>query len=96
MKNEELLALNIDNIKIALEEKAKTTVNEKNNLLLEKLFALKEQILLLRTKKMSWQKIADILKENGFAVSAATVASAFKDDNDFQKVKNPRKQKETS
>lgn len=96
MQNKENTVINIDVLKAALDKEIEKVEEQNKNPLTETLFSLKEQILMLRTKKLSWQKIATVLNDNGLKVSASNLGLAFKDDADFQKVKKVRKQKETS
>ena len=96
MKTENNEVVNIDVLKSFLKEELEKVEEPKKSPLFEIIISLKEEILAFRTKKISWQKIAEILKNGGLKVNAGMIATAFKDDPDFQKVKKFRKTKENS
>ena len=96
MKTENNEVVNIDVLKSFLKEELEKVEEPKQSPLVEIIISLKEEILAFRTKKISWQKIAEILKNGGLKVNAGMIATAFKDDPDFQKVKKFRKTKENS
>lgn len=95
MKNENNEAVDINVLKSFLKEELEKVEEPKKSPIFETIFSLKEEILAFRTKKISWQKIAEILKTGGLKVNAGMISSAFKDDTDFQKVKKFRKAKES-
>ena len=95
MKNENNAVVKIDDLKAFLQKELEKVEEPKKSPVFETIISLKEEILEFRKKKISWQKIAEILKNGGLKVNAGIVASAFKDDPDFQKVKKFRKTKES-
>ena len=96
MQNEKNDVVNVDVLKSFLKEELEKVEEPKQSPLVEIIISLKEEILAFRTKKISWQKIAEILKNGGLKVNAGMIATAFIDDPDFQKVKKFRKTKENS
>ena len=96
MKTENNEIVNIDVLKSFLKEELEKVEEPKKSPVFETIISLKEEILEFRKKKISWQKIAEILKTGGLKVTAGMISTAFKDDTDFQKVKKFRKAKENS
>ena len=95
MKTEEKTVVDIDVLKTLLKEELEKVEEVKKNPLTETILSLKEEILAFRIKKISWQKISEILKNGGLKISGGAISAIFKDDIDFQKVKKFRKQKES-
>ena len=95
MKTENNEVVDIDVLKSFLKEELEKVEEPKKSPVFETIISLKEEILAFRMKKLSWQKIAEILKNGGLKVTAGMISTAFKDDTDFQKVKKFRKAKES-
>ena len=95
MKTEEKTVVDINVLKTLLKEELEKVEEVKKNPLTETILSLKEEILAFRIKKISWQKISEILKNGGLKISGGAISAIFKDDEDFQKVKKFRKQKES-